>query len=328
MTLLKKYLIGRLSFVAVLICFTVLFAVSFALYRLPLGAVLYPAVLCLLIGAAVFAFGFIRSLRRHRELERLKSSVSLLPDELPPARGVEEDDYRDICLRLRELLREHERRSSADAEAMKDYYTVWAHQIKTPIASMRLRLQNEDSELSRSMLSGLGRIEQYVEMVLTYIRLEGGSDYVIREYDLDGILRPTLRKFAGDFIGRRLKLDYTPVSATVLTDSKWLSFVVGQLISNALKYTRSGSVSVYLEEPATLCVRDTGIGIAPEDLPRVFEMSYTGAAGRADMRSSGIGLYLCRRICRNLGHSIGIESVPGEGTLVRVGLGADRPLAE
>ncbi|MBP5166298.1 MAG: sensor histidine kinase [Oscillospiraceae bacterium] len=326
MTLLKKYLGGKLTLIAVLLCFALLFTVSFALYGLPLGAVLYPAALCLLLGTFVFIFGYIRVLRRHRELEHMKNSVSLLPDELPAARSVEEDDYRDIAVRLCAQLREEQRRSSAEAEAMKEYYTVWAHQIKTPIASMRLRLQNEDSELSRNMLSGLGRIEQYVEMVLTYLRLEGsGSDYLIREYDLDGIIRPSLRKFAGDFISRRLKLDYSPVSLSVLTDAKWLAFVIEQLLSNALKYTHSGSVSVYLEAPATLCIRDTGIGIAPEDLPRIFEMSFTGASGRTDMRSSGIGLYLCRRICRNLGHTISVESAPGEGTLVRLGLDADRP---
>ena len=137
---------------------------------------------------------------------------------------------------------------------------------------MRLRLQEEDSDTARSLLADLGRIERYVAMVLTYLRLEGGStDYVIRETDLDGVLRPVLRQFAGEFISRRLKLDYTPVHARVLTDEKWLSFVVEQILSNALKYTPEGTVSVYLEAPATLCVRDTGIGISPEDLPRIFD---------------------------------------------------------
>lgn len=107
----------------------------------------------------------------------------------------------------------------------------------------------------------------------------------------------------------------------MLTDEKWLSFVVEQLLSNALKYTPKGSVSVYLEDPAVLCIRDTGIGIAPEDLPRVFERSYTGLTGRADKRASGLGLSLCKRVCDNLGHGITIESVPDQGTTVRVDLG-------
>ena len=106
----------------------------------------------------------------------------------------------------------------------------------------------------------------------------------------------------------------------VLTDEKWLSFVIEQVLSNALKYTPQGGVSVYVEEPKTLCIRDTGIGIAPEDLPRVFERGYTGLQGRADKRASGIGLYLCRRVCDALGHTITARSAPGEGTEIRIGL--------
>ena len=206
---------------------------------------------------------------------------------------------------------------------MMDYYTLWVHQIKTPIAAMRLRLQDEDTPQARTLLADLGRIEHYVSMVLTYLRLEGSStDYVIRETDLDSVLRPVFKQFAGEFISRKLKLDYTPVNKRVLTDEKWLSFVVEQLLSNALKYTLAGSVSVYLEEPAILCIRDTGIGIAPEDLPRVFERSYTGLTGRADKRASGLGLSLCRQICSKLGHGLFIESVPDCGTVVHVDLSA------
>ena len=222
-----------------------------------------------------------------------------------------------LALDFRRVYKLH----AADRADMLEYYTLWAHQIKTPIAAMRLRLQSEDSDSSRRLLADLGRIEQYVEMVLTYLRLEGeGTDYVFREAKLDDIVRPALRRFAGEFIARRLTLDYTPTDVRVFTDEKWLSFVIEQVLSNALKYTPQGGVSVYVEEPKTLCIRDTGIGIAPEDLPRVFERGYTGLQGRADKRASGIGLYLCRRICRNLGHTITAESRPGEGTTVRIKL--------
>lgn len=108
------------------------------------------------------------------------------------------------------------------------------------------------------------------------------------------------------------------MNAKVLTDEKWLSFVIEQLLSNALKYTPSGSITITLEDPLTLCIRDTGIGIAPEDLPRVFEKSYTGYNGRSDKKASGIGLYLCKRICHNLGHTITIESSLDTGTTVRI----------
>jgi Signal transduction histidine kinase len=319
MKLFLRYLQSKLGAILLFLAFGAVLAFSFVLYRLPAEAVLYPAALCVLLGVGVLLLDFFRVRRRHMVLRDLKE----IDAELPEVRDIEAEDYREIVRLLREANREARTRSETDMAAMVDYYTLWVHQIKTPIAAMRLRLQDEDSELSRALLSDLGRIERYVSMVLTYLRLENGAtDYVIRETDLDSVIRPVLRQFAGEFISRKLKLDYTPAGRKVLTDGKWLSFVVEQVLSNALKYTPSGSVSISMEDPATLVVRDTGIGIPPEDLPRVFERNYTGLAGRADTRASGIGLSLCKSVCDRLGHTISIESTPGEGTSVRIDLSA------
>jgi len=160
-----------------------------------------------------------------------------------------------------------------------------------------------------------------VEMVLTFLRLDSdGSDYVIKEYDLDAVVKQAVKKFAGEFIDRKLRLVYEPLGATVVTDEKWLSFVIEQTLSNALKYTPSGSITITLEPEKKLCIRDTGIGIAPEDLPRIFENGFTGYNGRAHKKASGIGLYLCKRICTNLGHSVTAESEVGKGTVITVDL--------
>ena len=319
MKLFLRYLQSKLGAILLFLAFGAVLAFSFVLYRLPAEAVLYPAALCVLLGIGVLLLDFFRVRRRHMVLRDLKE----IDAELPEVRDIEAEDYREIVRLLREANREARTRSETDMAAMVDYYTLWVHQIKTPIAAMRLRLQDEDSELSRALLSDLGRIERYVSMVLTYLRLENGAtDYVIKETDLDSVIRPVLRQFAGEFISRKLKLDYTPAERKVLTDGKWLSFVVEQVLSNALKYTPSGFVSISMEEPAALVIRDTGIGIPPEDLPRVFERNYTGLAGRADTRASGIGLSLCKSVCDRLGHTISIESTPGEGTSVRIDLSA------
>ena len=312
MKLLGDYIKSRRGVLLFFALAAVLLGVSFALFHLPLRAVAYPCAL---------ALDFRRVYKLHRELSQLETTAAELIGVLPAAASVPETDYQAIVQSLCRQSADAAAKAAADRADMLEYYTLWAHQIKTPIAAMRLRLQSEDSDSSRRLLADLGRIEQYVEMVLTYLRLEGeGTDYVFREAKLDDIVRPALRRFAGEFIARRLTLDYTPTDVRVLTDEKWLSFVIEQVLSNALKYTPQGGVSVYVEEPKTLCIRDTGIGIAPEDLPRVFDRSYTGLQGRADKRASGIGLYLCRRVCRNLGHTITAESRPGEGTTVRIEL--------
>ena len=158
----------------------------------------------------------------------------------------------------------------------------------------------------------------YVEMVLTFLRLDSDStDYVIREISLDDVIKPAIRKFARDFITKKLTMDFTETNFKAISDEKWLSFVIEQVLSNAVKYTNNGGIKIYMES-GVLCIEDTGIGISAEDLPRVFENGYTGFNGREDKRASGIGLYLCKRICDNLGHKISAESTPGAGTKIRI----------
>jgi len=156
-------------------------------------------------------------------------------------------------------------------------------------------------------------------MVLQYIRLDSSStDFVIKEYDLDDIVRQAVRKYAKVFVHKKLKLEFSELKSTVLTDEKWLLFVIEQILSNSLKYTVRGGISIYTEgsEHKILVIEDTGIGIKEEDLPRVFENGFTGYNGREDKKSTGIGLYLCRKILTKLSHKIQIESQAGRGTRV------------
>lgn len=317
-----SYLYHRRKVLLLLFFFLLLFAVSFWLYRLPVEAVAYPALICAAIGLAVLILGSLRASRRHRLLVRLADSLTELPRSLPEPRTQDDEDYQLLVGALCEEQRRLKSAMELRYADMIDYYTVWAHQIKTPIASMRLTLQEEDSEFSRRAGEDLLRIEQYVEMVLCYLRLDSDStDYVFREQELDPILRQAVRRLSGQFIRRRMHLQYEPLGVRVLTDEKWLLFVVEQVLTNALKYTPAGgTITIELEEPKTLCIRDTGIGIAPEDLPRIFEKGYTGVNGRADKKASGLGLYLCRRICRALGHTIRANSSPDSGTVIRIDL--------
>ncbi|MGN0506521.1 MAG: sensor histidine kinase [Lachnospiraceae bacterium] len=301
------------------VCFCFLLSVSFLLYHLPLGAVAYPILLCGLIGVCFFAADFCLAKKKHKQLTEFQRLFPELLEQLPVFPGITDEDYRAIIYRLLNEQQRMTARMASRYNNMTDYYTAWAHQIKTPISSMRLHLQNEDSALSRTLSADLFRIEQYVEMVLMFIRLDSETtDYVFRSCDLDTLIRQSVKKFSGEFILKKLRLNYEPLHTTVITDEKWLSFVIEQVLSNALKYTSSGSITIRLEQPDVLCISDTGIGIAKEDLPRIFEKGYTGYNGRADKTSSGIGLYLCKRICKNLGHSITAESLPDVGTTIRI----------
>ena len=321
MRLFLQYLRGKAGKIVAFFLFAVIFIVSFALYHLPLAAVWYPSALCVILGLAVLLLDFRRVKARHETLRLILRQLPTLPDLLPAAHSVPEEDYRALVQALCAQQQALETRMNAQYQDMLDYYTLWAHQIKTPIASMRLCLQQEDTPQARRLLQELSRAEQYVEMVMVYLRLDSEStDFVIRTYDLDGIIRAAVRPFAGEFIGRRLQLHYEPLDYRAVTDEKWLGFVIGQVLSNALKYTSRGGITISMPEHGILSIRDTGMGIAPEDLPRIFERGYTGCNGRTDRRSSGIGLYLCHRVCDALGHTITARSAPGEGTEIRIGL--------
>ncbi len=326
MRFILQYFRQRMGMVGVFCLFCAIFLAAFVLYNLPPGAALYPALLCVLISALLLVRQLGKARRKHQCLMALAALPGNLMEGFPEELTQDDADYQAIIRRLQEEQRQQENSMNRRYGDMVEYYTVWAHQIKTPIAAMKLTLQNEDSPLSRRLSEELFRIEQYVEMVLTFLRLDSSStDYVFREYDLDGIVRQAVRKFSTQFINKKVRLAYETAPVRVVTDEKWLLFVVEQVLSNAVKYTPSGgSVTIGWEQPQTLCIRDTGIGIAPEDLPRIFEEGYTGYNGRSDKKASGIGLYLCRRICRNLGHTISAESTLGQGTVIRIGLEQER----
>ena len=187
---------------------------------------------------------------------------------------------------------------------------------------MRLHLQNEDSDLSRQLLIDLTRIEQYVEMVMAFLRLKSEyNDFVFQNYDLNTVVSNAIKKFKEEFIIRKIQLIYENCHKIIVTDEKWLQFVIEQVISNSLKYTLTGYIKIYLDIKGALHIEDTGIGIAPEDLSRVFEAGYTGYNGRLDKKASGLGLYLCKKICSNLSIDIRIDSSLNKGTEVMLEFG-------
>ena len=211
---------------------------------------------------------------------------------------------------------------------MADHYTMWTHQIKTPIAAQRLLLQNEKRPLEE-----LFKIEQYAEMALHYARLDSlSSDLLFQTQNIYGIIKQAVKKYSILFIGSGLSFEMEEFAVRAITDEKWLSFVIEQVLSNALKYTPHGKIHIYgLDRQGKetngqafyVVIEDTGIGIRQEDLPRIFERGFTGYNGRLDKKSTGIGLYLCKQILDKLSHTIQVESRMGEGTKVILGFVQD-----
>lgn len=292
----------------------------FWLYGLPGEGLVYTLVLWAAGFSVLGGVDFFRFRRCHRDLEKLHKEILVTAENLPRPGCLIEEDYQSLLRLLESTLRD--RQAQAD-QAMADqlaYYTLWVHQIKTPIAAMDLLLQQGERGLAAQ--AELFKISQYVDMALQYVRLDGTTrDLHLSQVSLDQVIRQVVRKYAKLFILKKIRLDFRETGLTVLSDEKWLAFLLEQLLSNALKYTpEGGQVAIFGEPREILVIADTGIGIAPEDLPRVFERGFTGQNGRLDKKATGIGLYLCRRVTELLGHTLSITSAPGKGTQVRVGL--------
>jgi signal transduction histidine kinase len=259
--------------------------------------------------------------KKVRQLEEICKTILVNPVEFPlPADGTEQV-YQQMIALLRQRLTETDYEKDRDLTEMVDYYTVWAHQIKTPIAALRLLLQTESVPQYAEIGDQLGRIEEYVDMVLGFIRSEAISgDLLLKEYDLDLIIKQAVKRNSKTFIRKKITLKYEPLKASAVTDKKWLTFVLEQILSNALKYTSAGHVAIYMDpsQSNTLVIEDTGIGINAADLPRVYEKGYTGYRGREHQPATGIGLYLCKKILQKLSHQIEIESEEGRGTRVKI----------
>lgn len=304
-----------------LCCFTA-GCVAF-LYDIPAEPVIYGGILCTLIMLLFFWDGYCKYARRREMLLQILNNSFLEEKMFPEPFDETEKLYQEIVKNFNSLRMKAEGGKRRFYEELTDYYTMWVHQIKTPISALRLLLQ-ENKEENKAALSELFKIEQYVEMVLGYLRTEDiSADMSFQEYELDRLIKEQIHKYARIFVGKKLTLHYEGVEECVLTDGKWLGFVIGQIFSNALKYTKQGGISVYMspDRAHTLVIEDTGMGIRQEDLPRVFEKGFTGHNGREDNRSTGIGLYLCVKIMKKLNHEITIESTPGKGTRVYLFLG-------
>lgn len=318
---LREYITSKKE--GMLLAFFCLSLAGITLYLLSVdaGKIIYPLTLC---ATALWIYGcydFVRFHRKHRMLLRALSNIDVTMGELPEAGGQIEDDYRMLLVRLSDR-KDAQIASLQNAQSdMSEYVTLWTHQIKTPVTAMRLLTENASGEDKQEMMMRLFEIEQYCDLMLSFLRLEGEStDYLFQEYPVKSMVNQAVKYFARIFLakGISVKVDI-PESCSIVTDEKWLVFVLKQLISNALKYTKKGSITITMEPGSgILRITDTGIGINSQDLPRIFERGYTGYNGRMDKKATGLGLFLSKSILTQLNHRINIISEVDAGTTVEI----------
>lgn len=317
-----SYLKERFKVIIAFITFIVIFFIVYSLYHISFEPILYSSILVVTLAVIFSIYDFYKYYTNNVKLKSILRDIQYVEDSLPESRSLLEQYYQEIIKNLYESNKSMESISDNNNSEMIEYYTMWVHQIKTPIAALHMILQSMEVGKEKGDISQeLFKIEQYVEMALHYVRMGTmSSDLRLESYSIKSIVSNVIKKYSTIFINKKIKLDLEDIDIEVITDEKWISFVLEQIISNALKYTKKGKISIHMDSKSkeTLVIEDTGIGIAKEDIPRVFERGFTGYNGRMDKKSTGIGLYLCKKILDNLSHKINIVSEVGKGTIVAI----------
>ena len=286
----KKFILTKLPEIIIFFILLLLFRLIFALGSLELS--FYK------IGLEVAVFGFVIYLII--AFFAYKEELSLKADN---ERLLEENKrlHMSIISGRREL---------------KDYFSLWVHQVKTPITAAKLILDNNVDDRETKLKAQIMYIEQYCDMAINYLKLMNTeTDMDIAELNLDEIIKSVLKKYSTLFIVNHITLNYEPIEEKVVSDARWLSILIEQLISNALKYTPRGSISIsYNKGEKILYIKDTGIGIRSEDIPKIFDRGYSGLNGRMNEKSSGLGLFMAREIGKRLSVEISVKSEVGKGS--------------
>lgn len=348
--LFVKWFIDQVKYIGFFLLFAAVFAITILQYRISIEPVLYSLLICTFLGCCCLIYNFIKYKNRYKALYETYLNMETTLTTLSAPSNYMEELYGELLQELFNNRSELYSKMKQQELESKDYYTLWIHQIKTPIAALHLLLQTEDSKKNTMLMKQeLFKIEQYAEMALHYLRLQYMSlDILLKECNLNEIVKQSVKKYSINFIEKKLSLNFEEFEGTIISDEKWLGFVIEQILSNCIKYTFKGGISIdYIDSnnntcindklqneysvtssDAVLCISDTGIGIKEEDLPRIFEKGFTGYNGRMDKKSTGIGLYLCKQVIKKLGFEISVTSEVGKGTMFMIKFGKQKLGAE
>jgi len=254
----------------------------------------------------------------NKTLDLLKEmdNRSLIHEILPNTSFIDSVILKDILYETDKYKLEKINEYKYKEEDFKEYIEMWVHEIKTPLASALLTIYNNQGKLSDDIKIELDKIEDYIQQVLFYTKSDtANKDYLIKKISLETPINKVILKHKQDFLLKKITLDLKDIDIIVNTDTKWLEFILDQIINNSIKYTEENpEIKIYTKQNKNdikLIIKDNGIGITPNDLPRVFDKGFTGSNGRKKYNSTGIGLYLAKKLCNKLGHKINITSKNG-----------------
>lgn len=322
---ISDYVKDKGIFIAINLMFFMI--ISFFMYSADVASVIIFLIFCVWF-LPLITYMVIEYIKFRKYFNTVKNILKnldkkyLLPEVLNEPNFIEGKEINYIFEVLSRDMHENVKFYKNMQEEYREYIEMWVHEIKTPIASTKLLIENNTNEITRKIDTQMDKIENFVEQVLYYSRSdEVGKDYIIKKIELSQIVRSVVKKNQRDFIGKRISLQLGDLDGIIYSDTKWIEFILNQIVVNAIKYSKGQGDKIKidskkLENSVILMIEDNGVGIIERDLNRVFEKGFTGENGRKFGKSTGIGLYLCKKLCDKMGLGLNIESEENKGTKV------------
>ena len=317
----------RMLFLIVNLIMFLLIGILMKVVEVPINIIF---ILFLIWFGPLITYIFLEFIKYNRYLKNLTDTIDgldkkyLLPEVVNEPRFQEERIINEVLKECNKSMHEKVKQYKDEQIEYREYIETWVHEIKTPIASAKLILENDDSNLSSRINYEMKRVEGFIEQVLYYARSSDVSkDYIIKEFSLRNVVMKVVKSNSRDFINKNIKLNIKEIEGSIFSDAKWVEFIINQIIINAVKFSiaNKGEVSIFSkinENNIILTIEDKGVGIGEKDIDRVFEKGFTGENGRKFGKSTGIGLYLCKKLCDKLGIGISLSSKEGLGTRVNI----------
>lgn len=322
-----EYIKERLIFLIINLIMFLLIGILMKIAKVSIS-IIFALFLIWFVPVAIYMF--LEFIKFNRYLKNLTDTVEgldkkyLLSELIKEPRFKEERIITEVLKECNKSMHENVKHYRDDQMEYREYIETWVHEIKTPIASTKLILENDDSNLSSRINYEMKRVEGFIEQVLYYARSSDVSkDYIIKEFSLRDVVMKAVKSNSRDFINKNIKLNIKAIEGSIFSDAKWVEFIINQVIINAVKFSiaNKGKVSIFSkinENNIVLTIEDNGVGISEKDIDRVFEKGFTGENGRKFGKSTGIGLYLCKKLCDKLGIGINLTSKEGLGTKVNI----------
>lgn len=311
-----------------IVLYLILFLISAVfLFIFKVNLLLRLNILSFIIIVPIISFTY-DYLRRKRFYDRMYKNLNkldkkyLISEFLGNVNFIEGEIFKDVIYTVDKSMLENINKYKRRSDDLEDYIELWCHEIKTPIATSKMIIENNRNEVTDSIDDELNKIDNLVEQVLYYARSKNvEKDYIIQKVNLEDVVKRAVLRNKKDFIQKKISLKMDELDVTVNSDVKWLEFIINQIVINSIKYSKKQNAKIWIytikkKDCIKLCIEDNGIGIKQSDISKVFDKGFTGENGRKMYKSTGMGLYICKTLCDSLYHKIDVLSQENAKTIV------------